>query len=160
MADPLPASPAVHDGVTIGAAPAAARYSLRTRVAADGLPAILASRPFAGGHALGLGPDEWLLILPDGAPPPSIAGVHALTDIGHRTVAFLVDGPRAAALLQCGVALDLSPAAFPVGKVTRTLHEGVEIVLWRTAETRFRVEVWRSFGEHLFRALELTAADL
>ena len=154
MAEPLHPK-----GVTIAPAPDAARYSLRTR-SADGLPAILASAAFAGGHALGLGPDEWLLILPEDALAPTIASIHALTDIGHRNIAFLIDGPQAEALLQCGVALDLSQAAFPVGKVTRTLHEGVEIVLWRTGETRFHVEVWRSFGEHLSRALELNAGDL
>lgn len=159
MAEPRPSRTAVADGVTIAAAPDAARYSLRTR-SPDGLPAILASAPFAQGHALGLGPDEWLLILPDGASPPAMAGAHALTDIGHRSAAFLVDGAQAVALLQCGVALDLSLAAFPVGKVTRTLHEDVEIMLWRTGETRFHVETWRSFGEHLLRALELNAGDL
>ncbi len=150
MADP-PAP-----GVTIAAAPPAARYSLRTRTP-EGLPPILTAQACAGGHALGLGPDEWLLILPDGAAAP--AGPHAVTEIGHRNIAFLIDGPQAATLLQCGVALDLSLPAFPVGKATRTLHEGVEIVLWRTGEASFRVEVWRSFGEHLLRALKLNAGD-
>ena len=146
MADPL-----------IAPAPPAARYSLRTRTP-EGLPPILASARFGDGHALGLGPDEWLLILPDGSPPPD--GPHVVTDVSHRNIAFLIDGPQAGALLQCGIALDLSLAAFPVGKATRTLHEGVEIVLWRTGEASFRVEVWRSFGEHLLRALQLNAGDL
>ncbi|WP_197277076.1 sarcosine oxidase subunit gamma [Sphingomonas profundi] len=159
MADPLPSAPVAHQGVTIAAALPAVRYSLRTRNP-DGLPAILVAAPFAGGNALGLGPDEWLLILPEGSPPPAIAGTHALTDISHRNVAFLVEGPKAAALIQCGVALDLSPKAFPVGKATRTLHEGVEIIVWRTGEAAFRIETWRSFADHLFRALDLTAGDL
>ena len=154
MADPLP-----HDGVAIASAPPAGRYSLRTRTPA-GLPAVLASAPFAGGHALGLGPDEWLLILPDSLPPPAIDGLHALTDVGHRNIGWTVEGAKAAALLQCGVALDLSLAAFPIGKATRTLHEGIEIILWRNGETSFHVEAWRSFGEHLLRALELNAGDL
>ena len=159
MADPLPAASPVHADVTIALTPPAARYSLRTRTP-ERLPPILASAPRDGGHALGLGPDEWLLILPDGAPPPVLAGVHAVTDIGDRHIALTVDGPKAAALIQCGVALDLSLAAFPVGKVTRTLHEGIEIVLWRTAETSFRLETWRSFGDHLFRSLDLNAGDV
>lgn len=159
MADPFPSAPVVLEGVTIAPARAAARYSLRTRTPAA-LPQILASAPFAGGHALGLGPDEWLLILPEGTPPPSIEGVHALTDIGHRNVALSVEGPGASALIQCGVALDLSLAAFPVGKATRTLSDGVEIVLWRTGETAFRIEVWRSFAEHLWGSLSLAAGDL
>ena len=159
MADTLPIAPVVHDGVTIAPAPAAARYSLRTR-SPEGLPPILKAAPFAGGHALGLGPDEWLLLLPGGAAPPAIDGVHALTDIGDRNVGFAIEGPNAAPLLQCGVALDLALAAFPVGKATRTLHEGVEVALWRTGETRFHIEVWRSFAGHLFAALDLNAGDL
>lgn len=159
MADAHEIRRIVRAGVTIAPTPQATRYSLRTRTP-RGLPAILAGAPFADGHALGLGPDEWLLILPDGAPPPAIEGMHALTDISHRHIALLVDGPNAAALIQCGVALDLSPTAFPIGKATRTLHDNVEIVLWRTGEASFRIEVWRSFGEHLFGSLALAAGDL
>ena len=159
MADPFPTASVVHAGVTIAAAPPASRYSLRTRAPA-GLPEILTSAPFASGHALGLGPDEWLLILPEGAAPPTIAAAHALTDIGHRNVALVVEGAKAAALIQCGVSLDLSLPAFPIGKATRTLHEGVEILLWRTGETAFRIEMWRSFAAHLFRSLDLAAGDL
>jgi sarcosine oxidase subunit gamma len=147
------------DPVTIAWAPPAARYSLRTR-SPEGLPAILASAPLAGGQALCLGPDEWLLILPDGAPPPIVEGLHALTDIGHRNVGLVVDGPKAATLVQSGCALDLSLIAFPVGKATRTVFEGIEMVLWRTGETAFRIEAWRSFVGHLHGALVLTAGDL
>ncbi len=147
------------DPVTIAWAPPAARYSLRTRTPA-GLPPILASAPFAEGHALGLGPDEWLLILPDGAPPPAVTGVHALTDIGHRNVALTVAGEQAAALIQGGCALDLTLAAFPVDKTTRTLYEDVEIVLWRTDAAAFRIETWRSFASHVHAALQLSADDL
>ncbi|WP_404710072.1 sarcosine oxidase subunit gamma [Sphingomonas sp. MMS24-J13] len=147
----------IHEGVTIAPAPAAVRYSLRTR-SPESLPKILASAPFAGGHALGLGPDEWLVILPEGTSVPE--GPYALTDISDRNISLTVEGPQAERLLQCGIALDLALAAFPVGKVTRTLHEGIEIILWRTGETAFRVETWRSFAEHLVGALALTAGDL
>jgi len=147
------------DPVTIDWAPPASRYSLRTRTP-QGLPPILASAPFGDGHALGLGPDEWLLILPHDATPPIIDALHALTDIGHRNVGLIVGGPKAATLVQCGCALDLSLAAFPVGKATRTVYEGVEMVLWRTDETMFRIEAWRSFIGHLHAALVLAAGDL
>jgi sarcosine oxidase subunit gamma len=150
----------VDRGVTTAAASQLARYSLRTRTP-DGLPAkVLSTAPFAGGTALCLGPDEWLLLLPEGAPPPAVAGVNALTDIGHRNVAIIVEGEHAASLLQTGCALDLALAAFPVGKATRTLYETVEIVLWRQAEDRFHVEVWRSFASYLQAALDLAAGDI
>lgn len=156
--DPVPGAPAVHGGVTIALAEPATRYSLRTRTPA-GLPGILATAPFASGTALGLGPDEWLLILPAGSPSPAIDGLHALTDVSERNLAFLVEGPKAEALLQTGCALDLSIATFPPGKATRTVFEGVELVLWRQAEDRFRVELWRSFSPWLWEALNLTAGD-
>lgn len=145
--------------VTITPAPPQTRFSLRTREA-EGLPPLLASVRFGEGHALGLGPDEWLLLLPAAAPAPTIAGVHALVDVSHRNLGLAIAGPLAEPLLQCGIALDLAEPAFAVGKATRTLHEGVEIVLWRTGATEFRVEVWRSLGEHLLAALMLAAGDL
>lgn len=155
----VPRVPAVHPGVTIALANACARFSLRAR-SPEGLPAkVLASASFADGSALCLGPDEWLLLLPEESAPPEIAGLHALTDIGHRNIGLTVEGPQAAALMLTGCALDLD-RAFPPGKVTRTLYEGVEIILWRTGEMRFHIEVWRSFAAHLWAALDLAAGDL
>ncbi len=160
LASPLPGLPVAHAGTTIAAAPMLARFSLRSR-SAEGLPAkVLSTAPFAGGTALCLGPDEWLVLLPDGSPPPEVAGVHALTDIGHRNVGFVVTGQHSATLLQTGCPLDLSLVAFPVGKATRTLYETVEIVLWRQAEDQFHVEVWRSFAAYLWDALDLAAGDI
>jgi sarcosine oxidase subunit gamma len=150
---------AVHPGVTISRAQPFARYSLRTRDA-DGLPGkVLTTAPFAGGTALCVGPDEWLLLLPENAPPPAIAATHALTDIGHRNIGFVIDGPKAEALLLTGCALDLQ-RDFPTGKATRTVYEGVEIILWRTGPDIFHVEIWRSFAGYLWDALDLAAGDL
>ena len=157
---PLPGLSVAHPSVTIIAAPMLARFSLRTR-GANCLPAkVLSTAPYAGGTALCLGPDEWLLLLPEGVASPALPGVHALTDIGHRNVGIVVTGPNAATLLQTGCPLDLALAAFPVGKATRTLYETVEIVLWRQAEDRFHVEVWRSFASYLWDALDLAAGDI
>lgn len=154
---PLPAGPAAYGDVTIAPAAPCARYSLRTR-APDGLPGILRGGTYREGTALGLGPDEWLLILPADAPAPVIAGPHALTDIRDRNLGIDIAGPGAAALIQTGCALDFA-RAFPPGKVTRTVYEGVEIVVWRIAEDRFRVEVWRSFAAYVWDALALAAGD-
>lgn len=158
--DPVPAAPFAAKGVSIALAPPAVRFSLRARVASAGLPdGMLVAAPFAGGDALHLGPDEWLLILPEDADAPSIAGVHALTDVSERNLALAMEGERAEALLQTGCPIELSLAAFPVGRATRTLFESVEIVLWRTAGQAFRVELWRSFAPWLWEALTLAAGD-
>lgn len=157
---PVATGPYSVPGVTLALAADASRWSLRTH-ASESLPdRMLAAAPYAGGHALHLGPDEWLLILPLAGAPPALDHPHALTDVSHRSVGLTVEGEAAALLLQTGVALDLAEAAFPPGKVTRTLFEMVEIVLWRETRIRFRVEVWRSFAPWLWSALELAAADL
>ena len=50
-------------------------------------------------------------------------------------------------------ALDLDLAAYPVGMCSRTLFAKAEIVLWRTGENVFHIEVWRSFADYLWRYL-------
>ena len=111
--------------------------------------------------ALWLGPDEWLLIV-DGVDPElfpeeialGLEGVsYSLVDVTHRQVAVMVSGALAGRAFSAGCPLDLHVSAFPVGMATRTIFDKAEIVLWRQAETAFRVEVWRSFAPYLVAAL-------
>jgi len=118
--------------------------------------------------ALWLGPDEWLLLAPEEeaaaiglALSQALAGVaHALVDVSHRQTGLVLEGPRASQLLNAGCPLDLDPAAFPVGMCTRTLLGKAEIILWRTAKHRFRLEVWRSFAPYLVQFLGEAAFGL
>lgn len=122
--------------------------------------------------ALGLGPDEWLLIASDFAQDAACAGAlqaqlegalagtpHSLVDISHRQGALAIEGRDAAPALNGGCPLDLSVAAFPVGMCTRTLFGKAEIVLWRTAPDRFHIEVWRSFTGYVAGLLAETCRD-
>jgi len=116
--------------------------------------------------ALWLGPDEWLLIAEEAdaalgaALEAALAGVpHALVDVSHRQCAIELAGPGAARLLNAGVPLDLDLAAFPVGMVARTLLLKAEIVLWRREETRFRLEIARSFAPYVAAALTQAARE-
>lgn len=143
----------------------------------------LASNAVGERAALWLGPDEWLLLAAadcagddaatvDAAArtrAASLAGdlsaaldrvPHALVDVSERNLALIVEGPRAADLLNTQVFLDLDPAAFPVGQVTRTLFTKAEIVLWRTAPERFVIEVWRSFVPYVDELLRESARGL
>jgi sarcosine oxidase subunit gamma len=113
--------------------------------------------------ALCLGPDEHLLLGPDAL---EIAGVlepplrdlpHSLVDVSHRQTALEISGPHAAAVLNAGCPLDLAPAAFPVGMCTRTVLAKAEIVLWRTGNDIFHIEVWRSFAPYISRLLDEAA---
>ena len=117
--------------------------------------------------AFWLGPDEWLLIAPEAETvalqqtlETALAGVpHALVNVSNRQTALLIDGPGAATALNAGTPLDLAPAAFPIGMVARTIFEKAEIVLWRSGEQSFRVEVWRSFAPYVQALLEAAISD-
>ncbi len=121
-----------------------------------------------GRTAISLGPDEWLLLAPDGEVDALEAAIekaldqhhHALVDISHRNTAFTVSGPKAETLLASGCLLDLHLSAFPVGMATRTIYSKADIVLWRTADDTFHVELWRSFVPFVWGLLEEASGEL
>jgi len=111
--------------------------------------------------ALWLGPDEQLLLAPDGDADviqTSIAQAMrgqacSLVDVSHRQVGIDIHGPHAQWLLEAQCPLPLDLRGFPVGMCTRTLFGKAEIVLWRTGEQAFRIEVWRSFATYVVELL-------
>ena len=115
--------------------------------------------------ALWLGPDEWLLLAPEDAGlarsvEAALAGEPgAIVDVSHRQVGLDVTGEGAAAVLNAGCPLDLGLDAFPVGMSTRTVLAKADIVLWRRAEHRFHVEVWRSFAPYVTDFLRQASLD-
>lgn len=171
----LPLADAMHGGanVSISAAPAASRVSLRAgddAVAAlsEALGVALPRKPKTSAsaknrHALWLGPDEWLVFDEAGDVAAACAGAEGLfsaVDISHRNTAIVVAGRAAADVLNAGCRQDLSLEAFPVGACSRTVLGKIEAVLYRTGETRFRVECWRSFSEYAFGFLKDAARGL
>ncbi|ODN69413.1 sarcosine oxidase subunit gamma [Methylobrevis pamukkalensis] len=165
------ASPASHLAA-LTALPPRTRFSFRGRPAAVtafgtvlgfDLPQVACRFAEDGARrALWLGPDEWLVTLPDreatafaGAAATALAGLpSSLVDVSQRSLALAVSGPMAARIINAGCPLDLSPDAFPVGMCTRTLLGKAEIVLSRTDEARFEIDVWRSFADYVWRLLE------
>lgn len=162
-AEPVSDQAYVGQGVTLSLAGPLTRYSLRAREPAvlEDLLGIKLPKQIGATQAgvACLGPDEWLLRLPAGSLIATGAGLSvAITDISERSVCLLAEGPRAAEVLAAGCPLDLDK--FAVGRATRTLFETVEIILLRTGENRFEVEVWRSFAPWLRLALETAARQL
>jgi sarcosine oxidase subunit gamma len=112
--------------------------------------------------ALWLGPDEWLLIAPEGEMPvlgdrmaDALGEVPAsIVDVSDRNIGIEVQGAKAAEAINGFCPLDLDAHAFPVGMCTRTVFGKAEIVLWRTAADIFRIEVWRSFAPYVLGCLE------
>jgi heterotetrameric sarcosine oxidase gamma subunit len=99
---------------------------------------------------LWLGPDEYLLLTPEGTEPPRLPGA---VDVSHRDVGIGVTGPRAQWVINAFCALDLHHSAFPLGMCTRTVFGKAEIMLWRTAADTFRIEVARSFAPYVWACL-------
>lgn len=116
-----------------------------------------------GLHALWIGPDEWLVIDENGSDLVARAGqsgvLHSAADVSHRNNAIIVSGPRVAETINGSCSQNLSLEVFPVGACSRTLLGKAEIVLYRTAEDTFRVEVWRSFATYVFGLLHEAAED-
>lgn len=172
---PLAGRAASSPGVTLTPAPQAQRMSLRAGedaiaslsraldVKLPAAPKTSAMDKSGNRAALWLGPDEWLVIDTGGDDLLSDAAkakaLHSAVDISQRNTAILVEGNGAEATIAAGCPQDLSLAAFPVGACSRTVMGKIEIVLWRTGETAFRVECWRSFSDYAFTFLEDAARD-
>ncbi len=173
---------AVHQGVTspglssndlhISVADRRTRYSLRARPdAADqlrsrtGLPLPTRINHSAEDKTIQiscLGPDEWLLVAEnrqdlqarftfDDDEMPSLP--FSLVDVSHRSVAIAISGANAERAIRAGCPLDLDLAAFPVSRVTRTVFERAEIILFRKAGDQFEIDIWRSFAPYLLALL-------
>lgn len=158
---PVPAQPAEFPGVTIALAAPLGRFSLRSRdpsILAALLGQKLPERIGAmAGTVIKLGPDEWLARLPAGTQPASAEGQPgSVVDVSERSIGIELTGTRALAVLSAGCPRNL--ARLGVGEGRRTVFEGVEVIVLREAETRYVVEVWRSFAPWLWTALTTIAA--
>jgi len=154
-------------GETLRLLPPATRFILQCgRDARDragvafGLPmpeAACRAESASGRAALWLGPDERLLLAPDGMGDAIVGALeaaltahpHSLVDVSHRQAALRIAGPRASDLLASGCPLDLDPAAFPVGMCTRTILARAEVVLWRLSPEEYHLETGRSFSGYV-----------
>jgi len=110
-----------------------------------------------GRATLWLGPDEHLMWQESRAGVLPVAELeqalslypHSLVDISHRQIALEVSGPDAETILAGACPLDLDLRQFPINMCTRTVLAKAEIILWRTAEETFHLEVWRSFHDYV-----------
>ena len=115
-------------------------------------------------EALCLGPDEWSLSALEADREAIVAAFatltvpHSLVDVSDRDAAIEVDGPEADTVLAAGVPLDLAELA--PGSGTRTVFDGVTVVLRRAPSGRVRVEALRTMMPHVLHALHLTNAEL
>ena len=124
---------------------------------------------------LWLGPDEYLLLGRADGSDADIAESelvaaeaieralgdmpHALVNISHRQFGLEVSGPHAATILNGACPLDLDLSEFPIDMCTRTVLAKADIVLWRTGDDAFHLEVWRSFSGYVTGLLSEIARE-
>ena len=112
-----------------------------------------------GRTVLWLGPDEWLVVGPDGTAGDLEARLRgaigdepgAVTDVSAQRTTLLVSGPAARDLLAHGCSLDLHPRAFGPGRCAQSTLARAQVVLVARDEPRsgFWVLVRSSFADYL-----------
>jgi sarcosine oxidase subunit gamma len=112
-------------------------------------PASLALRP--------AGPQTWFILGDAPLSPAEIAeregGGVMLVDQTHGHERLEIAGPGAARKLAAGVAVDLSPSAFPEAASCNCLCGHIAVHLTRTGAESFELIVARSFAADLWQAL-------
>ncbi|MGJ7038997.1 sarcosine oxidase subunit gamma [Shinella sp. BE166] len=140
--------------------------AIATVLAAPGQTAEAAGILVANGEfeARFSGPGEWLVLSEVHAPETLAAELGLrlghfafVADQSHGRVALTLSGPDAARILVNGIAVDLHPEAFPVGRAANVLCNHLSVNLARTGETSFDLVVMRSFAEALVGDLKVMA---
>ncbi|WP_037604326.1 sarcosine oxidase subunit gamma [Streptacidiphilus rugosus] len=114
--------------------------------------------------ALRLGPDEWLVVGPDGAQgairdllePVLDPEYGSLVDVSANRTVLELAGPAARSVLEKGCSIDLHPRVFPPGSCVQTLLSKVQVILRRTIVApgpAYQLFVRPSFADYLARWL-------
>jgi sarcosine oxidase, subunit gamma len=152
-------------GVRIAELPFASAVNLRADPSSAAVAEVLGGPPPAepntvaelrGRHALWLGPDEWLVVGPDGEAPELVTRLRAAltgmrgsaVDVSANRTMIEVSGARATDLLEKGCQLDLHPRAFAAGRCAQSTVAKAQVILWRT-EAGYRLLVRGSFAGYL-----------
>jgi sarcosine oxidase subunit gamma len=115
---------------------------------------------------LWLGPDEWLVVGPDGdaaAIERALLGGDGwvtTVDVSANRTAIELTGPRVRDLLAAGCSLDLHPRAFAPGRCAQTMLARAQVILEARGPETFRVHVRGSFAVYLATWLADAAGGL
>jgi sarcosine oxidase, subunit gamma len=114
------------------------------------------------------GPDEWLVVAPQGQNAAlaarlrtALAGQHcAVTDVSSGFFQVDLVGPRVRDTLAQGCPMDLHPRAFPAHHAVGTHFYKVGLTLWLTGENdRFQMLVRRSFIDHFWQLIDHASVE-
>ena len=121
-----------------------------------------------GRRALWLGPDEWMVVGPDGqrealeqALRKGLNGAFgSIVDVSANRTLLEIRGQKARTLLAHGVAIDLDPRSFGPGRCAQTLLAKAQVIAERRdVETAFHLYVRSSFASYLADWLLDAAAE-
>jgi sarcosine oxidase subunit gamma len=155
--------------VTLHEVPYLAQVNLRVDPEGPAAPRIAAAldaplpiRPgtaAAGGarSVLWLGPDEWLVLGPDGDAPvilralrDALGATHgSVVDVSASRTTLELSGSRARDVLEKGCSIDLHPRSFQPGRCAQTLLARSQVLLWWPADQSYRLLVGGSFAEYV-----------
>jgi sarcosine oxidase subunit gamma len=108
-------------------------------------------------RALWLGPDEWLVVGPDGqqaaleqALRDGLNGAFgSIVDVSANRTLLGVRGPKARELLAHGVSLDLDVRSFGPGRCVQTSLAKAQVIIERPDESVFHLDVRTSFASYV-----------
>ncbi|AHH96528.1 sarcosine oxidase subunit gamma [Kutzneria viridogrisea] len=109
-------------------------------------------------HTLWLGPDEWLVVGPDGDAPVVVRALRealgtepgSVVDVSANRVVLELSGARARDVLEQGCSIDLHPRAFGPERCAQTLLARANVLLYQVNEMpTYWVMVRPSFAEYL-----------
>ena len=101
---------------------------------------------------LWLGPDEYLVVAPDGDEVAELAGESAesVVDVSANRTTIELSGPHARDVLEQGMSIDLHPRAFGPGHCAQTLLARAQVILRQVDdEPTYHVLVRGSFAPYL-----------
>lgn len=164
------------DAVTLREVPFLAQVNVRAdepAARALGLPrepntTATSSRAAGGDQTIvWLGPDEWLVVGPDGEAAAVAGELEACpegwvstVDLSANRTAIEVAGPRVRDLLAAGCSLDFHPRAFGPGRCAQTMLARAQVILEARDDDAFRLIVRGSFAVYLATWLIDAAAGL
>jgi sarcosine oxidase subunit gamma len=108
-------------------------------------------------RALWLGPDEWLVVGPDGqhevleqALRNGLNGTFgSIVDVSANRTVLEIGGPNARELLARGVPIDLDARSFGPDRCAQTLLAKAQVIIERRVESAFHVFVRASFAGYI-----------
>jgi sarcosine oxidase subunit gamma len=108
-------------------------------------------------RALWLGPDEWLIVGPDGEQTALDRGLRdalgeafgSVTDVSANRTLLEIRGTLASDLLAHGVSIDLDARSFGPGRCAQTLLAKAQVIVERRGEPAFVVYVRTSFAAYV-----------